>query len=124
MNNEVDFNDEIESIEYIGENECIDIEVSGNHYFYANDVLVKNSLGTPATADAFFILGTNNDSMIYESEIWCKIVKNRLGGMIGHSFKFYMDSRSLKMYDESELDMWMNDATISGAERKLSRNNR
>lgn len=35
--------DEIESIEYIGEEETIDINVSGNRLFYANDILTHNS---------------------------------------------------------------------------------
>lgn len=35
--------DEIESIEYIGMEETIDINVSGNRLFYANDILTHNS---------------------------------------------------------------------------------
>lgn len=80
---------------------------------------VAESVGLIATCDALFILGINKDAMIYESEIWCKVSKNRLGGMIGESFKFYYDPRSLKMYDETELDMWLGEANISGAHRDL-----
>lgn len=35
--------DEIEEIEYIGIKETMDIEVSGNNLFYANDILTHNS---------------------------------------------------------------------------------
>lgn len=38
-----DFFDEIESIEYVGEQETIDINVSGNRLFYANGILTHNS---------------------------------------------------------------------------------
>lgn len=34
--------DEIESIEYIGEEDTIDINLSGNRLFYANDILTHN----------------------------------------------------------------------------------
>lgn len=37
------FNDEIVSIEYIGERETVDINVSGNRLFYANEILTHNS---------------------------------------------------------------------------------
>lgn len=36
-------NDEIVSIEYIGEIDTIDLDVSGNKLFYANDILTHNS---------------------------------------------------------------------------------
>jgi hypothetical protein len=38
-----DTEDEIISIEYVGEQETIDINVSGNRLFYANDILTHNS---------------------------------------------------------------------------------
>ena len=44
---------------------------------------------------------------------------NRIGGQVGHIGKLYMDSSSLKLYDESELDIWMKDAVISGSKRDL-----
>jgi hypothetical protein len=37
--------DEIISIEELYEEEMIDIEVSGNHLFFANDILTHNSNG-------------------------------------------------------------------------------
>jgi len=43
MNNEPVITDEIVSIEYIGEEDTIDINVSGNRLFYANDILTHNS---------------------------------------------------------------------------------
>jgi hypothetical protein len=43
MNMNSEFFDEIESIEYVGEQETIDINVSGNRLFYANGILTHNS---------------------------------------------------------------------------------
>lgn len=116
----IEYNDEIESIEYIGEDECIDIEVSKNHLFYANGILTKNSIGAMASADFALIFGSNETQAVYESELFYKIVKNRLGGRVGVIDKFYIDFRNLKMYDSMELEQWQNDARISGDTRKLA----
>ena len=78
---------------------------------------VAESIGVPATADFMAILGTDEDTMIYQNEILYKITKNRLGGRVGQMDKFFFDARSLKMYDSSELDEWMEDAEISGDDR-------
>ena len=80
---------------------------------------IAESLGLAATSDFMSILGTNDDDMVYESELCGKIVKNRLGGRVGENFTMYYDSRTLKMYDESEMDVWLNDAVITGDERNF-----
>ena len=42
----MNYNDEIVEIIDLGESgEMVDIEVSGNHLFFANDILTKNSIG-------------------------------------------------------------------------------
>ena len=43
MSNVFEIDDEIVAIEYLGEEETIDINVSGNRLFYANDILTHNS---------------------------------------------------------------------------------
>jgi hypothetical protein len=58
-----------------------------------------------------------NVLLIYESEILYKITKSRIGGLVGTIDKFYLDKRSLKMYDASEMNDWIEDATISGDTR-------
>jgi hypothetical protein len=74
-------------------------------------------MGIPATADFMAILGTDQSQMVYESEVLYKITKSRIGGLVGTIDKFYLDKRSLKMYDSIELDQWIEDATISGDDR-------
>lgn len=79
---------------------------------------IAESKGVIATGDFFAILGTCEEDLIYQSEIHYKIVKNRLGGRVGEIGKFYYDSRSLKMYDSIEEDLWIQDANITGDERE------
>lgn len=79
---------------------------------------IAESIGLAATADFLAIMGTDEDNMIYKNEIWYKIVKNRFGGRVGQFDKLYFDARTLKYYDSSEMDLWMNDARISNDSRQ------
>lgn len=79
---------------------------------------IAESLGLPATADFMGIYGIDEDSIVYNNEVFYKIAKNRLGGRVGETDKFYYDRRSLKMYDATELDLWMSEASESGDERE------
>jgi len=81
---------------------------------------IAESIGLPATADFMCIMGVDEDNMIYQNELSCKIVKNRLGGRVGESLKLYYDARSLKMYDETEMEQWIQDRSISGDEREAA----
>jgi hypothetical protein len=116
---QLSYNDEIVEIIELEEDECIDIEVSSDHLFYANGILTKNSMGIPATADFMMIMGKDEDAMVYKSEVYYKIVKNRLGGRCGTIDHFYWDTKSLKMYDSSEIDTWIEEAVISGDDREV-----
>jgi len=78
---------------------------------------IAESMGIPATADFMAIMGTDEEQMVYESEILYKITKSRIGGRVGHIERFYLDKKSLKMYDSCELDEWIDEATVSGDER-------
>lgn len=72
----IDYNDEIISIEDIGELETIDISVSGDNLFYCNDILTKNSFGVPAIADWFCAI-INTDELKEIKQIMLKQLKNR-----------------------------------------------
>lgn len=78
---------------------------------------IAESMGLPATCDFMSIIGVDESALIYESELHNKIVKNRLGGRVGEIWKCYYDSRTLKMYDESEMDNWIADAQLTGDNR-------
>ena len=51
LDNDINFNDEIVSIEEVGILDTIDISVDQDHLFYCNGILLKNSFGLPATVD-------------------------------------------------------------------------
>lgn len=76
---------------------------------------IAESHGIPAVADFMGIFGINQDERIYKCELHNKIVKNRLGGRVEEIWKCFYDDRSLRMYDETELDEW-----ISEVERDLA----
>lgn len=78
---------------------------------------IGESFGIPATADSMVVQGGDEDDMVYQNELKYKIVKNRLGGRVGHIGKWYYDARSLRIYDETELDLWIAEAQQSGDER-------
>lgn len=80
---------------------------------------IAESMGIPATADFIAIYGEDKDSLVYQNEVHYKIEKNRLGGRVGEIDLFYYDARSLKMYDVSEEDLWLEDANISRDSRRL-----
>lgn len=81
---------------------------------------ISESIALAATADFMAIFGSDDEAMVYRSEIGYKIVKNRLGGRVGEINKFYFDTRTLKLYDSVELDIWLSDAETSMDERALA----
>jgi hypothetical protein len=80
---------------------------------------VAESAGLPATADSMFIFGQDEDALVYQSELHYKIVKNRLGGRVGEKGKMFVDKKSLKMYDATELQLWIDDAKKTGDKRDV-----
>lgn len=83
-------------------------------------VYTSESLGLPATVDFMAIGGFDPERAVYTSEMQYKIVKNRLGGRVGEINKFYNDNKTLKLYDSNELDLWLEDATITEGDRSLA----
>jgi hypothetical protein len=80
---------------------------------------IGESFGIPATADSMLVQGADPDDMMYKSELKWKCVKNRLGGRVGTIGKWYYDNRSLRIYDEIEMERWIEDAKQSGDLREL-----
>lgn len=102
---------EVVSIEEISEMDMIDIEVSGNHLFYANDILTHNSnsdlgledtsesFGLPATADFMFGIHTN-EKLEGFSQIMVKQLKNRYNDPGLHRrFVIGIDRSKMRLYD-------------------------
>ena len=130
---DVEFNDQIVSIEPYENVEVCDIQVSGDNLFYANDVLVHNcavnkvddvdnsaisdSLGTSMTSD-FMIFLLQNEEMKAKSEIVCKVTKNRFNGRTD-TWMMGIDYPKMKFHD-IELP---NDQTFKTFEDKTNAEN-
>ena len=82
---EIEYNDEIEEMEYVGEKETIDISVSGDNLFYCNNILTKNSYGLPAVVDCLVAMYANEELQNENIIIW-KMLKNRFGGIVNYKF--------------------------------------
>jgi len=98
-------------IEELDEREMIDIEVSGNHLFYANNVLTHNSnsdveltdtsesFGLPATADLMFAL-ISTEELEGLGQILVKQLKNRYNDPTIHKrFVIGIDRAKMRLYD-------------------------
>ena len=72
--------DKIRSIEPLGERETMDIQVDGDHLYFANGILVSNSLALPMTADLFLAMMTNDELELQNMQMW-KQLKNRFKDM-------------------------------------------
>jgi hypothetical protein len=102
---------EIISIEEIGEIDMIDIEVSGNHWFWANGILTHNSnsdvgledtsesFGLPATADFMFAL-ISTEELEELNQIMVKQLKNRYSDP-GYCRRFVVgiDRSKMRLYN-------------------------
>lgn len=110
------FNDEIISIEYIGEHDTIDIETDGNHLFYANNILTHNSaveeieydhshiaggISKINTADNVFGIFTSR-SMRERGKYQLQLMKTRNSGGIGQKIDLNFDINSLRIIDSEE----------------------
>jgi len=81
---------------------------------------IGTAIAIAQDADFVAILGHDEDKLNYENELHYKVVKNRLGGRIGFLGKLYMDKRTLKLYDETEFDQWIQDARITNDDRNAA----
>ena len=98
-------------IEELDEREMIDIEVSGNHLFYANNILTHNSssdveltdtsesFGLPATADLMFAL-ISTEELEQLGQIMVKQLKNRYNDpTMNKRFVVGIDRAKMRLYD-------------------------
>ena len=103
--------EKIIKIEEMGIRPTIDIEVTGNHLFYANDILTHNSnsdpgledtsesFGLPATADLMFALITSEE-LEELNQLMVKQLKNRYADPSHYKrFSIGVDKAKMKLYD-------------------------
>lgn len=93
------YNDEIESIDFVGDRETIDISVSGDNLFYCNSILTKNSFGLPATADLMLALSTTEE-LEKMGQILIKQLKNRYNDVSKlRRFVVGIDRSKMRLFD-------------------------
>lgn len=96
---DIDYNDEIISIEYCGIKETTDIGVSGDNLFYCNGVLTKNSFGLPATADTMIGM-IKTEELDKLNQVMFKQIKNRDNDVsINKRFVVGIDRSKMRLYD-------------------------
>jgi hypothetical protein len=117
-------------IEELDERELIDIEVSGNHLFYANDILTHNSssdveltdtsesFGLPATADLMFAL-ISTEELEGLGQLMVKQLKNRYNDpTMNKRFIIGIDRAKMRLYDCEQTAQ--NDILDSGQEEEYN----
>ena len=117
-------------IEELDEREMVDIEVSGNHLFYANDILTHNSssdveltdtsesFGLPATADLMFAL-ISTEELEGLGQILVKQLKNRYAATDKYKrFVLGIDRSKMRLYDCEQSAQ--NDILDSGKEEEYN----
>jgi len=116
----IEYNDEIIEIEELGDNEAMDISVSGDNLFYANDILTKNSFGLPATVDLMFALIATED-MDQLNQLMVKQLKNRYNDpTVNKRFVIGVDRAKMKLYDvENSAQKGLSDSGIKMDVEKL-----
>ncbi len=121
---------QILKIEELDERELVDIEVSGNHLFYANDILTHNSssdveltdtsesFGLPATADLMFAL-ISTEELEELGQILVKQLKNRYNDpTLYKRFIVGIDRAKMRLYDCEQSAQ--NDILDSGKEEEYN----
>jgi hypothetical protein len=95
----INYNDEIISIEAVGDKETIDISVTGDNLFYCNGILTKNSWGLPATVD-FMIAAISTEELESLGQLLIKQLKNRWGDpTLFKRFVIGVDRARMKLFD-------------------------
>lgn len=120
-------NDEITSIEYIGIEETLDINVSGNRLFWADGLLTHNSAVDEQEHDISHIAGglskvntADNVLTIFSSpamrergEYRLQFIKTRSSSGVGSKVYLKYDPSSLRMFDKPEEELTVDDTPSS-----------
>ena len=123
-----DTEDEIVSIDYIGEQETLDINVSGNHLFYANGILTHNSavdelefdhshisggISKINTADNVFGIFTSR-AMREKGRYQLQMMKTRNSAGVGKKIELKYDVETMRISDlETDEDAEPQERTIN-----------
>lgn len=128
FNELIDEWDEIESIEYIGEEDTLDINVSGNRLFYANGILTHNSavdemefdhshisggLSKIMTADNVIGIFTSR-AMKERGKYQIQFMKTRSSSGVGQKVELEFNTETLRITDEDSSE----NGSVSGSQQQ------
>lgn len=98
----IDFNDEVASITDLGDMDLMDITVTRDNLFYANNILTKNSMGVPATAD-FMLSLSRTEELDQMGQLLAKQIKSRYGKKTAKPrFVIGVDLDTQKLFDVNQ----------------------
>ena len=115
----LDYDDEIVSIEPVGDLETIDITVTGDNLFYCNDILTKNSIGLPNILDLFLAI-IRTEELDENNEILFKQLKNRYRDEnLSRTFTCGCNKGKMKLWDSTNSEYQQNASRTSIAEEEF-----
>lgn len=117
----INFNDEIESIEELDERELLDIQVSGDNLFYANNILTKNSIGLPQTAD-FMFAATTDEVLEDNNQQLFHLLKTRWGNKSSVKPKLVNIDFNKMRYSDIGTGMSNHDKTVKNVQDSVGKN--
>ena len=135
MSNLFEIDDEIVSIDYVGEQDTIDINTTGNRLFYANGILTHNSaveemefdhhhiaggLSKIQTADNVIGIFTSN-SMREQGRYQIQFMKTRSSSGVGSKVDLKFNPNTLRIEDLDEDEPDANTMTSRGLVDQLKR---
>lgn len=124
-----EINDEIVEIEYLGEQDTIDINVSGNRLFYANGILTHNSaqeevefnhahisggISKVNTSDNFIGIYTSR-AMRERGKYQLQLLKTRNSNGVGQKIDLEFNVDTLRVTDSGQ----SSDTTVSDSARQI-----
>jgi len=81
---------------------------------------ISESYAIAHSADLIIILSGKEDSYrMYEHQRYLKIVKNRISDKNDEVFSMYWDMKTLKIFDDSQHDDWINYAQVTDDTREI-----
>jgi len=81
---------------------------------------ISESYAIAHSADLIIILsGKEDDDRMYENQKYLKIVKNRISDKSDEIFSMYWDMKTLKVFDDSQHDDWIDYAYLTGDKREI-----
>lgn len=106
----IQYDDEIVSIDEVGTLDTVDISVSGDNLFYCNGILTKNSFGVPATVDFMAAIISNEELVKLNQFVFIQLA-SRYGDVNYYKrFTVGVDKSKMRLYNSEESSQDLQDS--------------